>query len=183
MALSRHQVNPTERAEQRTPHQGVVASSPTGGIPDESSHLETNLARTLLFSGDATRSAFGRQPAPIRQSETTPVQSRRPRATAGATGAIPEDRERGRLIDAWDGLPDPGKAGILAMAQAASKKGGRRGSRRYVRQPEPLVGDYPGPLAETGGSRLAARLLDGSNEGLGRSGSRISPGVGTAINS
>jgi hypothetical protein len=44
-------------------------------------------------------------------------------ATSGATRGADHDRVKAEIDDAWDGLPDDVKAGILALVRASKKTG------------------------------------------------------------
>ncbi len=75
--------------------------------------------------GGAKELGQGEIPGQTRQHATMTGPVRPLTATENATGLLPGDPDLATVIDAWDGLPEAVRAGIVAMVKASSKGGGR----------------------------------------------------------
>jgi hypothetical protein len=95
--------------------QRVVGSSPTGGTsassrPDTSKRVNTKGLRHTVPPHESRLNTS--------ESDTT----RPSRATRGATGLLPDDPDLAAVVAAWPELPEPIKAGIVAMVKTAFPK-------------------------------------------------------------
>jgi hypothetical protein len=106
-----------------------MGSSPVPGTPDRRRQQATEHARTAVNQG-IERSTTSERSIPCSRTDTTENDAERPPVTPQITPShcvvVPEQlpADLAEIVDAWSGLPEAIKAGVLAMVRATVKQGG-----------------------------------------------------------
>jgi hypothetical protein len=97
----------------------VEGSSPSPVTRDRTRQQATEHVKTPLFSGNVAHFTPERSISSSRTEATVNGRERPPVTTQITTHRLPDDPDLAVVVEAWIGLPDAIRHGIVAMVRAA----------------------------------------------------------------